>query len=207
MTGQNDFRELTDAEKARWQAVMSDLTEMSAGVHDGTATQEDIEGAFNRLVSCDIEQDTLINALHVPPDAGSYAPALEQILRRIPDGWGRWISHDAGWYQIVIAVDQRLAAIDPDYVVHQVKEKYGTLCYYCAPSGEPSPESWDTFHDIVDEAERAAAITCERCGEPGVLRRRRRWLKTLCTSCAEPLGYTPMPPRDHDDDQQSNDSA
>jgi len=34
---------------------------------------------------------------------------------------GRWISHDAGWYPIVVACDVRLAAIDPDYVLYQVK--------------------------------------------------------------------------------------
>jgi hypothetical protein len=42
---------------------------------------------------------TYINpdALHIPADAGQHAAALEKILRRIPDGWGRWISHDSGW--------------------------------------------------------------------------------------------------------------
>jgi hypothetical protein len=195
MSDRDDFPELTHVEKARWQAVMSDLTGMSASLRDGTATQEDIEGALNRLVSCDIDRDTLINALHVPPDAGPYAPALERILRRIPDGWGRWISHDAGWYPIVVTLDERLAAIDPDYIVHQVKEKFGTLCYYCEPSGQPSPALWKTFENITREAERASAVTCERCGDAGVLRRGRYLLKTLCASCAETLGYTPTPPR------------
>jgi len=59
---------------------------MSAGLRNGTATREDMEGALNRLLSCDINRETLINAVHVPPEAGLYAAALEQILRRIPDG-------------------------------------------------------------------------------------------------------------------------
>ena len=116
-----------------------------------------MQGALYHLLSCDIDWDMLINALHVPPDAGPYAPALERILRRIPDGWGRWISHNAGWYQIVAILDERLAAIDPDYVVHQVKEKFGTLRYYCAPSGELSPAQRDTFEHITHEAERASS--------------------------------------------------
>jgi hypothetical protein len=90
MTDRNDFPELTEAQKALWRAVVSDAREMSAGLHDGTATREDMQGALYHLLSCDIDWDMLINALHVPPDAGPYAPALERILRRIPDGWGRW---------------------------------------------------------------------------------------------------------------------
>lgn len=195
MTDPDDFPELTDAQKTRWQAAASDMGEMSAGLRDGTATQQDMQGALNRLGSADIDRDTLINAVHIPPDAGPYAPALERILRRIPDGWGRWISHDAGWYPIVVACDERLAKIDPNYIVHQVKEKFGALRYYCTPSGEPSSELWETFENITSEAEHASASTCERCGEPGVLHRGNHLVKTLCASCAETLGYASTPLR------------
>lgn len=196
MSEHNDIPELTEAQKTLWRAVTSDLDEMAARVCDGTATREDAHAALNRLGSCDIDPETLCNALHIPCDAGPYAPALERILRRIPDGWGRWISHEAGWYPIVAALDEQLAAIDPDYVVHQVKEKFGTLRYYCEPGGDPSTEVREAFCDIVDEAQRLSAITCERCGEPGILQRRNDWRKTLCASCAETLHYTPTPPRD-----------
>lgn len=96
----------------------------------------------------------------------------------------------------MVSCDERLAAIDPDYVVHQIKEKFGTLHYYCTPSGETNPAQWETFDDITGEAERASAIICERCGEPGVLHRRILWFKTLCASCAETLHYAPMLPPD-----------
>jgi hypothetical protein len=189
----NRVPELTDAQKARWQATVSDVNQMSAGLRGGSATWEDMEGALNRLLSCDIDRDTLINALHVPPDAGPYAPALERILCRIPDGWGRWISHDAGWYPIVVTLDGRHAAIDPDYVVHQAKEKFGTLHYYCAPIGDPLPKLREAFEDLVMEAERASASTCERCGKAGLLHETIHLLKTLCGSCAETLGYVCRP--------------
>jgi hypothetical protein len=189
MSEDNDLPELTDAQKRRGPAVNSDPSELSA------REREDIPGALRPAPPDDIDQDTLLNALHVPPDAGPYAQALEGILRRIPDGWGRWISHDAGWYPIVATLDERLAALDPDYVVHQVKEKFGTLRYYCAPSGEPSTELRNTFCDTIVQAERTSAITCERCGGPGVLHRRGHWRKTLCAACAETLHYTSMPPR------------
>lgn len=55
-----------------------------------------------------MDEDTLLNAVHVATDAGRYAEALEWILqdsRRL----GRWISHDAGCYPIVAILDDRLA--------------------------------------------------------------------------------------------------
>ena len=207
MNEYNDIPELTDAQKTLWRAETSDLREMSSRIRDGTATNEDTHAALNRLTSCDIDPETLRNALHVPSDAGPYAQALERILRRIPDGWGRWISHDAGWYPIVVTCDERLAAIDPDYVVHQVKEKFGNLRYYGAPSGDLSTELRDAFCDIIGEAERISAITCERCGEPGLLHETNHLVKTLCASCAETLGYMPTTPRDDTDRGTLNDPA
>ncbi|UCN12922.1 MULTISPECIES: hypothetical protein [Mycobacterium avium complex (MAC)] len=190
MTEHDDIPELTEAQRLRWKAASSDMREMSAGLRDGTATHEEMQGALNRLLSCDIDRSTLLNSLHIPDDAGIYAAGLEQILRRIPDGWGRWISHDAGWYPIVTRCDEQLAAIDPDYIVHQVKEKFGTLRYYCGPSSDMhSTHLREQFSVIVREAEAASARTCERCSAAGSLRDRRHWLKTLCDACAEALDY------------------
>jgi len=93
----------------------------------------------------------------------------------------------------VVSVDQRLSTVDPEYVVHEIKEKFGILRYYCAPSGdEPNPSVSDAFRAITDDAERASAITCERCSETGVLHETRDLVKTLCASCADTLGYTPV---------------
>jgi hypothetical protein len=194
MSANDPIPEFNDAEKIRSRAMISDLTAMGAGLRDGSATEDDVAGAVARITSLDIDRDTFINALHIPADAGPYASALENILRRIPDGWGRWFSHDAGWYAITVACDQRLAAIDPDYVVHQIKEKFGTLRYYCAPSGEPGTETYEAFDQVTSEAQRASAITCECCAEPGVLHETRYHVKTLCAWCADTLGYTPAPP-------------
>lgn len=66
----------------------------------------------------------------VPPDAGEHAEGLEKILRRIPEGWGRWISCGAGWYPILVRLDRQIAELLPDYEIHQVKEKYGAIRFY-----------------------------------------------------------------------------
>jgi hypothetical protein len=66
----------------------------------------------------------------LPKDAGKNAQALSAIIARIPSRWGRWISCDKGWFPLVINCDKELAILDPDYAVHQVKEKFGGLRYY-----------------------------------------------------------------------------
>lgn len=194
--GDGDIPELTESERIRIQATESDFAAMGDALRNGTATPEDVEGAFARFMSLDIDPQKHRNALHIPADAGPHAPAIETILRRIPDGWGRWISVDAGWYALVIATDAQLAALDPAHRVHQIKEKFGTLRYYYWPSSDDaSPELLDAMDAITDDAQRASAIICERCGEPGVLQRTQYWAKTLCHACAEPLGYAPVLPQ------------
>lgn len=185
--------ELTEAEKIRWRAAESDLTAISEALNNGTATPEDVDGAFARLTALDIDHHKHRNALHIPPDAGEHAAAIEAILRRIPDGWGRWLSVDAGWYPLVIATDKQLARLDPHYRVHQVKEKFGTLRYYCWLSiDDADSELIDAMYAITDDAERASASICERCGQPGILHQSHRIrVKTLCATCANQLGYTP----------------
>ena len=180
--GDDDIPELTEAEKILYRATESDFTAMGDALRNGTATPDDVDGAFARLLSIDYDRDKHRNALHIPADAGPHATAIESILRRIPDNWGRWVSVDAGWYALVVATDSRLAALDPAYRVHQIKEKFGTLRYYYWPSSDDaSPDLLDAMDAITDDAERASAITCERCGQPGVLQRTQYWAKTLST--------------------------
>lgn len=185
--------ELTEAEKILLRAAESDIAAMSEGLNNGTATPEDVNAAFAGLKALDIDPHKHRNALRLPPDAGEHAAAIEAILRRIPDGWGRWVSVDAGWYPLMVATDRQLTRLDPRYRVHQIKEKFGTLRYYCQASGDdPDPELLDAMDAITDAAERASATICERCGRPGILHRSRRgWVKTLCATCADHLGYTP----------------
>ena len=130
---------------------------------------------------------------NVPDDAGPYTQALAEILNRIPPRWRRHIDVESGWYPLIADVDRQLRNLDPDYIVHQVKQKFGTLRYYCWPSGdEPSRSTLDAFESITEEAERVSAVTCERCGgAESSLRHQASGLhvRTLCSSCAEALNY------------------
>jgi hypothetical protein len=56
----------------------------------------------------------------------------------------------------------------------QVKEKYGTLCFYLS-SGT------DEMYKIVETAEKKSEKTCEKCGKAGKLRG-KGWVYTRCNA-------------------------
>lgn len=60
-----------------------------------------------------IDLNEIVNALHVPDDAGEHADGFRRLMLRIPDGWGRWVSYQRGWYPIVVDLDEQLAALFP----------------------------------------------------------------------------------------------
>lgn len=58
-----------------------------------------------------LDQDQLRHAILIPEDAGELAPALEAMLRRVPDNWGRIVGCDRGWYPLVVQLDRDLAQL------------------------------------------------------------------------------------------------
>lgn len=110
-------------------------------------------------------------------------PDLKPIVDRIPSGWGKWIDVGPGWYPIVIKLNEDIAKIYPNYEVHQVKEKFGGLRYYCSVDGDYKVRL------IIAEACLKADKTCEVCGEPAVLKIRNYWYKTICDSCDKDNEY------------------
>lgn len=106
----------------------------------------------------------------------------DRLARRVPPRWDGVTVGD-GWLGILDRLDRAIAEIDPDYEIHQAKEKFGGLRYYCSAEGD------DGVDDLIDAAEGEAALTCENCGttedvtsgaSPG-----RYWIKTYCDRCRE----------------------
>lgn len=97
---------------------------------------------------------------------------LGDVLDRIPEQWGKWIGCSSGWWPLVLETHEAIMKVDPNYEVHQVKEKFGGMRYYIQSE---VPEA----HDIADAADMKASVICEDCGEPGT-RRGGGWIKTLC---------------------------
>jgi hypothetical protein len=153
MSGDEEPSEL---ESAQWKAVGSTVHALGERAASGGLESDDLQATVEQLKQIPVDHRRILNAIHPPRDAGEHADALVATLRRIPDGWGRWIECDRGWYPLIVEHDARLAAPCLEYVVHQVQEKYGTLRYY-APHRAPS----------------ATASTPTRCLEPPTLGGRR----------------------------------
>ena len=136
---------------------------------------------------------------HLPEDSGEYAEDLQNIIDRIPIGWGKWISCDKGWYKLLAETNRKMKMMWPQYEIHQVKEKYGTLRFYWGIPSED--ENWqamnedvrnityEIMYDIAAQAEHRSEYICETCGGLGKTRVRNYWYKTLCKSCAIEQNY------------------
>lgn len=80
------------------------------------------------------------------------------------------VSTGQGWDEILINLDAMIAVLDPDYVVRQVKTKFGGLRFYYATT-TPDSRARAGIAELVRSAEEEALRTCENCGQPGVERR------------------------------------
>lgn len=188
---------LEGEEAAQWRQVGASIGGLARLMVEG-APVEVLQATMEDVRAVGLDQKRVLNALMVPEDAGVYAEGLEKILRRIPDGWGRWISCGKGWYPILVGLDEQLALIDDDYVVHQVKEKYARLCYYCENSRYLGYLRQELMDKAVSAAEAKAAKTCEDCGKEGVLMTsngsEHGWMKTLCLEDGKKNKYAAPPP-------------
>jgi len=125
--------------QARWDALAGAARQIAtAAAGDDDDVFRAACGAMEQA-SRGLDHQQILNSIHVPTDAGEHAEALAAILRRITDGWGRWIACDSGWYSLIVELDEQLRALLPNYVIHQIKEKFGGLRYY-----------WEAGEDVHD---------------------------------------------------------
>jgi hypothetical protein len=110
--------------------------------------------------------------------------------------WG--MEHDDGWYEILDKCMEKLqyfcdlcfykSGVEVQVVATQIKEKYGTLSFYTGVYGADNIQS-DIIDDIISEAERKSAYTCEVTGEHGEACKRGGWYRTLSYKQARKDGY------------------
>ena len=86
-----------------------------------------------------------------------------------------------GWRPLIRGLDTNLRDLDPDYVIGQVKEKFGGLRYYLDAIVE---EHREEAYRLIHLAEALSILTCEDCGGPGEhCTIGKFWIKTLCPYC------------------------
>lgn len=109
--------------------------------------------------------------------------------------WG--FEFDDGWKDLISRCLEKLQYFcdlcskdgrEVQVIANQAKEKHATLSFYTSVYGATSIEN-DIIEDIISEAERQSARTCEVTGKTGVLCKRGRWYRTLCYEEARKLGY------------------
>jgi len=114
---------------------------------------------------------------------------IEKYKHMLPTDGQRWpvvmfgIEHGDGWRVIVEGLFEHIDNLikehgAPPVVVHQVKEKFGELCFYY-DGGD------DAVHEAVRDAEHAAHYTCELCGTTENVGRTQGWILTCCKNCHE----------------------
>jgi len=143
----------------------------------------------------------------------------KRFARRFDFGVGK------GWYPLLADLDDELSAIDADYTVTQIKEKFGGLRFYAAMSSgasemradiigvgsfsKPNEQAagdpaYGQFRAAIAAAEDASYRICEDCGEPGgMCATSTGWWVTLCPACAAATGAGPV--RDVDGDYGEGD--
>lgn len=81
----------------------------------------------------------------------------EDIKARTPKGW-YGLATPKGWDELVAEVHDILKMYDPDYEVHQIKEKFGGLRYYCT-----IPHN-SLIIGVIEKAEAESYKICQNCG-------------------------------------------
>lgn len=104
---------------------------------------------------------------------------IQAIRARIEPEWPDVIETGPGWFPLLERLDAQLAAIAPEYVVQQIKSKFGSLRFYARPSHDPYDYRED-FQLAIREAETQSLETCEECGGPALTLTIRMWVWTLC---------------------------
>ena len=107
---------------------------------------------------------------------------MSPILDRIIDGYEKVVWCESGWWPLLLELDSEMADIDPLYMIYQVKEKFGRIAYYYAPS---QPNFYKQLQDLVSKFSSKIDATCEKTGKPGVLMRRDEPFGTFKTLCED----------------------
>ncbi len=110
---------------------------------------------------------------------------LQALRKRFDPLFPAVIDVKEGWHPLLLSLDIQLSKLDPAYTIEQIKEKFGTLCFYCKIKTSVEAEA----RALINAAEDASSVTCEDCGKLASLRQ-DGWMRTLCDACCRVFGTT-----------------
>ena len=93
-----------------------------------------------------------------------------------------------GWFDLIFMINKMVEAVDPEYVIEQVKEKFGGLRYYLDSKIDEKERM--LLYRVVHQMQSFSLIICEQCGlrdqtvSTGKAKSSGRVL-TLCSACRE----------------------
>ena len=93
-------------------------------------------------------------------------------------GKGVYLELGDGWFDLIYGLSKIIAAVDPDCVAVQIKEKFGGLRFYVGATSE-------RVHDLIHICEHLSFSVCEECGSTKGVTTEGSWAKTLCAECRE----------------------
>ena len=77
----------------------------------------------------------------------------------------------SGWHELLRDMCKEIEEaykeknLAPDIEIYQISEKYGTLCVDYWPS--------TNIDKIIEKYEELSEFTCEKCGQPGIMREKK----------------------------------
>lgn len=73
---------------------------------------------------------------------------------------------------------EEINSVNPDIEILQIKEKFGSLRFYYAPTS-------DEIDEIISKYECLSAHICASCGKPDVPQTKNGWIYPICRDCYE----------------------
>lgn len=107
------------------------------------------------------------------------------------DGWYNLLDKGMEKIKYLCEIFSVVNSNKVEVVADQIKEKFGTLCFYYSIENATDIQH-NIISSIIISMEDQSEHTCEVSGERGVLCKKYGWVKTLCDEEAEKLGYSPV---------------
>lgn len=94
---------------------------------------------------------------------------IADMLSHLRDGSDAlWqLSLPVGWVPLAARLHKELIRHAPDYMIAQIKEKFGGLRYYIDFSDNRPEGAIGKIYALIDDAEKRSHVVCDVCGGPG----------------------------------------